>query len=126
MFEDNIDFDSWGKKGKKENDKVKHGSEKEKKNATREPRERRSNSSRRVSRGTSYKSSGRNNKIEVKKRVPIESIPIDAFRGIFFFIMGKNDKKLNKKELKLALKKILSSREKFDELIQNIIDAIYS
>jgi hypothetical protein len=53
-------------------------------------------------------------------------VPIDALRGIHYFLIERADKKLSKAELKRTLHELLSNKDKQDKLVQNVIDIVFS
>lgn len=64
--------------------------------------------------------------LAAKAHVDEESVPIDALRGIFYFIVGQAEKRMPKHQLKATLQHLLSSKEKVAEMLQNIIDTVFS
>lgn len=85
---------------------------------------RRNTQSKSTSRSTS--SSKTSLELKAKKKVDIDGVPIDALRGLYYFLMGKAEKKLTKRELKLTMKTLLSSKDNVQKLIQSIADVIMS
>jgi len=54
------------------------------------------------------------------------AVPIDALRGLHYFLIERADKKLSKIELKRTLHELLSNKDKQDKLVQHIIDIVFS
>nr|MDO8111202.1 hypothetical protein [Candidatus Sigynarchaeota archaeon] len=117
MSLDNIDIDSWGKKEDKPDQDKDAGPDDKKEKVPRQPRPKPLRQE---------KPAESDDERKPKKTVPLDDVPIDALRGLYYFVIEKTDKKLSKAELKRNLKEFLSSREKFDKLLQNIVDAVFS
>nr|MDO8116106.1 hypothetical protein [Candidatus Sigynarchaeota archaeon] len=107
---DEPDIDSWGQHGSGEDENTpnkkreKTGQKKEDKPATKPPRW----------------------ELKPNRTVTIDDVPIDAFRGLYYLIVERKEKKLTKVELKRALQELLSSKEKMDKLVQNIANVVMS
>jgi hypothetical protein len=56
----------------------------------------------------------------------VDDVPIDALRGIHYFLIERADKKLSKAELKRTLHELLSNKDKQDKLVQRIVDTVFS
>lgn len=61
-----------------------------------------------------------------KREVPLDEVPIDALRGLYYLTLLRSDKKQSKADLKHALRELLSSSEKFEQLLQHIVDVLMS
>lgn len=61
-----------------------------------------------------------------KKAVAVDDVPIDALRGIHYFLIERADKKLSKVELKRTLQELLSNKDKQDKLVQHVVDIVFS
>ncbi len=117
MSLDNIDIDSWGKKEDKPDQDRDAGPDDKKDKAPRQPR---------LKLPRQEKPSESIDERKPRRTVDLDDVPIDALRGLYYFVIEKTDKKLSKVELKRNLKEFLSSREKFDKLLQNIVDVVFS
>ncbi|MBN2151799.1 MAG: hypothetical protein JW839_10155 [Candidatus Lokiarchaeota archaeon] len=53
-------------------------------------------------------------------------MPIDALRGLHYFLIERADKKLSKIELKRTLKIMLKNKDDQDKLVQHIVDVVFS
>jgi hypothetical protein len=56
----------------------------------------------------------------------LDEVPIDALRGLYYFLHDHADKKLSKIELKRILFGLLSMKEKQDTLVQHIVDIVFT
>ncbi|MFX0098601.1 MAG: hypothetical protein ACFFCS_03400 [Candidatus Hodarchaeota archaeon] len=115
MSLDDIDIDSWGKIEEKKEEKK-----------PRPPRETTPKPKRRETKPRSTTTHVPRWELKAKTNIPIDKIPIDALRGIYYFCFNKVDKKYNKMELKRVLKEVLSNQDSFNKLIQSIIDITFS
>ncbi|MHA1683461.1 MAG: hypothetical protein ACTSUE_21155 [Promethearchaeota archaeon] len=126
MSPEDIDFTRWGKKEPKPEVKKEAAVEKVKKvRNVKSASPSRSTEKKRAT-GSSRKSTTQWWNLKPKHPIPIEKVPIDALRGLYYFVIGKTDKKLSKSGLKRNLQEILSTKEKFEKLLQGIIDVIKS
>ncbi len=99
---DEPDFDSWGKTTPKKDDRL--ATKKDDKPAHKPPRW----------------------ELKPNRAIPIDDVPIDALRGLYYLVVERPEKKLTKVELKRALQELLSTREKMDKLVQNIANVVMS
>ncbi|HME56004.1 MAG TPA: hypothetical protein VKM55_27620 [Candidatus Lokiarchaeia archaeon] len=117
MSLDDIDIDSWGKKKEKV--------ELTKDQKPREPKDKTSKPPRPKT-PVPEKQAKTPWAPKPRKSVILDDVPIDALRGLYYLVIERADKKLSKMELKRTLQEVLSSRDKFDKLQQNIIDLVFS
>ncbi|MEX2683453.1 MAG: hypothetical protein Q6373_017890 [Candidatus Sigynarchaeota archaeon] len=61
-----------------------------------------------------------------QKPVDLDIVPIDALRGLHYFLVERADKKLSKIELKRTLKVMLKNKDEQDKLVQHIVDIVFS
>jgi hypothetical protein len=56
--------------------------------------------------------------------IPLDEVPIDALRGLYYLIVGMADKKQSKTELQRNLKALLSTPETCKKLMQGIANIV--
>lgn len=118
MSLDDIDIGSWGKKEEKMEEK------KSKPPRKTTPRKKKSTSRTRT---TSSRTKQRDKwDLKPKKQIPIEKVPIDALRGVYYYCYNRVDKKMSKVELKRILEPLLQDKKIQEKIIQTIVNIIFS
>jgi hypothetical protein len=110
-----IDIDSWGKKPP----------EKKPPQPPKEPRQRPQEGSQRQVKPKKEPGAelGRT-RVKPQQVLPLEEVPIDALRGLYYLLVGTADKKQSKVELKRNLQALLSTPAACKKLVQAIANVV--